>query len=74
MNVVRGLRPKYSTMPYVVNERDSSLIVDFVENLLATTGLRIERRLAERKESEPEKTAFPASSLDDNMRTMLHDL
>jgi hypothetical protein len=74
MNVVRGLWPKYSTMAYVVNERDSSLIVDFVDNLLATIGVRIERRLAERKESEPGKTALHVASVDDNLRTMLHDL
>ena len=74
MNVVRGLRPEYSTMTDALNERDSSLTLDFVENLLATTGVRIERRLAEAHESEPGKTAFPAVSDDDNLRTMLQDL
>jgi hypothetical protein len=74
MNVARGPRPEYSTMTDALNERDSSLTLDFVENILATTGVRIERRLAEQKESEHGKTTFPAVSDDENLRTMLHDL
>jgi hypothetical protein len=72
MNVVRGLRPEYSTMTDALNGRDST--VDFGDNFLATTGVRIERRLAEAHESEPGKTAFPEVSDDDNLRTMLQDL
>jgi hypothetical protein len=68
------MRLEYSSMTDALNERDSSLTLEFVENLFATTRVRIERRLAEQKESEPGKTAFPATSADDNMRTMLQDL
>jgi hypothetical protein len=70
----RGLRHEYSFMTDALNERDSTLTLDFVESLLATIGVRIERRLAEQKESEPTQTAFHAASANDNLRRILQDL
>ena len=38
MNIIRGLRPEYAAMTDTINERDSAVTVEFMENLLATTG------------------------------------
>jgi hypothetical protein len=45
LNLIRGLRPEYSTMTDTLNERDEKLTLDFMEELLETTGVRIENRL-----------------------------